>query len=191
MKVMKFIHADPHSGNVFVRKLPHKPNKYTKNCDTSSNINNNNDPAAGFTQLILLDHGLYKSLTPELKYAYSLLWKGLLNQDESNVEKAAKMLGVKNYYMFASMITSKDWHDIMDKSKRDEHMRLAFVNNKEAKKDVQVKFKLYMREILECLQTMNNDILLILKVNEYLRSIDANLGNPVNSFIHIVSLLSI
>ncbi len=109
-----------------------------------------------------------------------------MNQTESDVEKAAKMLGVKNYYMFSSMITSKDWHDIMDKNKKNDQSRFSFVKSTESKNDVQVKFKLYMKEILECLQTMNNDILLILKVNEYLRSIDSNLGNPVNSFIHIV-----
>ena len=74
----------------------------------------------------------------------------------------------------------------MDKKKKDSTDRLAFVNDEKTKKDMQVKFRLYMQEILTCLQTMNNDVLLILKVNEYLRSIDHQLGNPVNSFLHIV-----
>ena len=178
---------------MFVRKLPRAPTNAEHNPDlekggavTSEVTYKVTDPTQGFTQLILLDHGLYRELNADLKYAYSLLWKGILNQNEANVEQGAKLLGVKNYFMFAAMITSKDWQDIMDKKKKDSTDRLAFVNDEKTKKDMQVKFRLYMQEILTCLQTMNNDVLLILKVNEYLRSIDHQLGNPVNSFLHIV-----
>ena len=57
-QIFKFgtVHADPHSGNIFVRR-----DKETKK-----------------TQVVLLDHGLYKYLSPSLRYAYSNLWMGFL-----------------------------------------------------------------------------------------------------------------
>ncbi len=167
----QFLHADPHSGNVFARKV--------------------HDPRTGEheTQIVLLDHGLYKKLDEELKYSYSLLWKGILNQNEEEIRVASLRLGVKNHFMFAAMVTSKDWSDIMNKNERDEHKRLTRGTDKETKTDLQIKFNLYMEEIVRCLQQVDNDLMLVLKVNDYLRNIDGRLGNPVNSFIHIVASL--
>lgn len=165
----QFLHADPHSGNVFARKL--------------------RDDISGHeeTQIVLLDHGLYKELNEEVQYSYSLLWKGILNQNEQDISTASRRLGVKNHFMFAAMVTSKDWSDIMNKNERDEHKRLTRGTDKDTKSDLQIKFNLYMDEIVQCLQQVDNDLMLVLKVNDYLRNIDGRLGNPVNSFIHIVA----
>lgn len=166
--VDQFLHADPHSGNVFARKVTDPRSKEAQ------------------TQIVLLDHGLYKKLDEEIKYSYSLLWKGILNQNEEEIRIATQRLGVKNHFMFAAMVTSKDWSDIMNKNERDEHKRLTRGTDKDTKQDLQVKFSLYMEEIVRCLQEVDNDLMLVLKVNDYLRNIDGRLGNPVNSFIHIV-----
>ena len=165
----QFLHADPHSGNVFARKAQDKKTGKAE------------------TQIVLLDHGLYKKLDEELKYSYSLLWKGILNQNEADIRTASLRLGVKNHFMFAAMVTSKDWNDIMNKNERDEHKRLTRGTDKETKSDLQIKFNLYMEEIVGCLREVDNDLMLVLKVNDYLRNIDGRLGNPVNSFIHIVA----
>ena len=53
-----FVHADPHPGNIHVRKGPN-----------------------GQPQLILLDHGVYSELTEEVRHAYTKLWRGILTQD--------------------------------------------------------------------------------------------------------------
>ena len=121
----------------------------------------------------------------DLAYSYSLLWKGILNQNESDIEKASKLLGVKNYFIFAAMVTNKDWGDIMDKQQKDQFKRLHRETNSVTKEDTQTKFNLYMEEIVKALQEVHPDILLILKVNDYLRAIDGKLGNPANSFLHI------
>jgi aarF domain-containing kinase len=165
----QFLHADPHSGNVFARKFQDPVTKKSE------------------TQIVLLDHGLYKKLDEEIKYSYSLLWKGILNQNEEDIRIATNRLGVKNHFLFAAMVTSKDWNEIMNKNERDEHKRLTRGTDKETKTDLQIKFNLYMEEIVRCLQEVDNDLMLVLKVNDYLRNIDGRLGNPINSFIHIVA----
>ena len=166
-----FIHADPHSGNVFARKVK--------------------EGGKTFTQLILLDHGLYKELKEEQVYSYSLLWKGILKQDEKMIQEASKLLGVKNYFMFAAMITNKDWDVIMDKKRTDVKSRLTLERDEETRQDTVTKFNLYMQEIITCFNEMDNDLLLVLKVNDYLRGIDNHLGNPVNSFLHTVKIVVI
>ena len=49
-----FVHGDPHSGNLFMRKENNK------------------------TKLVLLDHGLYETLDEKFKYSYATLWRGKL-----------------------------------------------------------------------------------------------------------------
>jgi aarF domain-containing kinase len=140
------------------------------------------------TQLVLLDHGLYRVLNDRLRYGYSLLWKGILNQSEDDIKKACKIFGVTNHFMFAAMVTSKDWNDIMDKKKVDNKERLTVrLHDKETKTEAATKAKLYMNLILQSLRELDNDLLIILKVNDYLRAIDNRLGYPANSYLHVVT----
>jgi aarF domain-containing kinase len=50
-----FVHADPHQGNLFIRKLN-----------------------SGKTQVILLDHGLYKEMNNQTRLAYAHLWRAII-----------------------------------------------------------------------------------------------------------------
>lgn len=65
-----FVHGDPHSGNLLVRKS-------SKNED----------------QLYILDHGLYQELTPEVRDSYNRFWLGLILNKEELYARAAKELG--------------------------------------------------------------------------------------------------
>ena len=49
----------------------------------------------GKPELILLDHGLYKELSEDLKVAYSYLWKGIMIQDEQMMKESSMNLGVR------------------------------------------------------------------------------------------------
>lgn len=55
-----FVHADPHAGNLMIRKL--------KN---------------GQDQLVILDHGLYQELDSTLIRNYNEFWLGLILNDPS------------------------------------------------------------------------------------------------------------
>jgi hypothetical protein len=83
------------------------------------------------------------------------------------------------------MITSKDWDIVMDKSKTDHKERLLRTNDQNTKKDTSLKFRLYLREIMQTLQEIDNDFVIVFKINDYLTSIENRLGNPGNSYVHI------
>jgi aarF domain-containing kinase len=81
-----FVHADPHPGNIFVRK----------------------DHKKGF-ELVLLDHGLYRPISKEVRYAYSILWNGIFLQNEEHLKKACEMIGLKreDHKIFTAMVTKQ------------------------------------------------------------------------------------
>ena len=73
-----FLHADPHQGNLYVRK----------------------DPQSNRDQLVILDHGLYRKLDQDFRYNYAKVWMSLLFADMKALEKNCKAMnaGNKMYY---------------------------------------------------------------------------------------------
>lgn len=67
-----FIHADPHPGNLFVRKT---------------------GKGARDIELVILDHGIYTDLPKDTRLSYAKLWRGVLAQDEALVKEASSDLG--------------------------------------------------------------------------------------------------
>ncbi|KAJ8922110.1 hypothetical protein NQ315_004042, partial [Exocentrus adspersus] len=76
-----FVHADPHPGNVLVRRVK------------------------GSTQLVLLDHGLYQQVSDKDRIALSYMWKAIVLNDHVNMKKYANELGVEDYELFAEILT--------------------------------------------------------------------------------------
>lgn len=83
-----FVHADPHPGNIFVRKHASK----------------------GF-ELVLLDHGLYRPISREIRLAYSKLWNGIFLQREDLIQESCQSLGVRreDFKLMTSMVTKQEW----------------------------------------------------------------------------------
>src|SRR3990167_5337149 len=71
--VSGFVHADPHPGNVFVRKNPLSPKNY---------------------HVVILDHGLYRELDEELRITWCHLWKAMIEKDNSKIEYYGEQMGV-------------------------------------------------------------------------------------------------
>uniref|UniRef100_A0A8B9ZZ93 AarF domain containing kinase 5 n=1 Tax=Anas zonorhyncha TaxID=75864 RepID=A0A8B9ZZ93_9AVES len=67
-----FIHADPHPGNVLVRRGPD-----------------------GKAQLVLLDHGLYEFLSERDRSALCQLWRAIVLRDDAAMRSRSAELGVK------------------------------------------------------------------------------------------------
>ncbi|RZC41152.1 putative aarF domain-containing protein kinase 5 [Asbolus verrucosus] len=76
-----FVHADPHPGNILVRRED------------------------GKTQLVLLDHGLYQRLDRENMVALSHMWKAIVLGDHEKMKKYSAHLGVEDYVTFAEILT--------------------------------------------------------------------------------------
>ncbi|XP_076610452.1 putative aarF domain-containing protein kinase 5 isoform X1 [Chaetodon auriga] len=79
-----FIHADPHPGNVLVRRGP--DNK---------------------AELVLLDHGLYEYLSERDRVALCKLWRSIVLRDEAAMKKYSNALGVKEYFLFCEMLLQR------------------------------------------------------------------------------------
>ncbi|XP_041867880.1 uncharacterized aarF domain-containing protein kinase 5 isoform X2 [Melanotaenia boesemani] len=79
-----FIHADPHPGNVLVRRGPDKK-----------------------AELVLLDHGLYEYLSQCDREALCKLWRAIILRDEAAMKKYSTALGVEEYFLFSEMLLQR------------------------------------------------------------------------------------
>ncbi|KAI5756980.1 ADCK5 [Gulo gulo luscus] len=79
-----FIHADPHPGNVLVRKGPD-----------------------GKAQLVLLDHGLYQFLDEKDRAALCQLWRAIILRDDAAMKAHAEVLGVRDYLLFSEVLMQR------------------------------------------------------------------------------------
>lgn len=75
-----FVHCDPNPGNILVRRLP-----------------------SGKPQVVLIDHGLYITLSDKLRLQYARFWKGLITNDTQTLDEVAREWGIPS---------SKPWADV-------------------------------------------------------------------------------
>ncbi|XP_024113639.1 uncharacterized aarF domain-containing protein kinase 5 isoform X1 [Oryzias melastigma] len=79
-----FIHADPHPGNVLVRRGPDKK-----------------------AELVLLDHGLYEYLQERDRESLCKLWRAIVLRNEAAMKKHSHALGVSEYFLFCEMLLQR------------------------------------------------------------------------------------
>jgi len=80
-----FVHADPHPGNILVRK-----NKSSKDA-----------------QLVLLDHGLYETLPTEIRQPLARVWQAVVENDHNAMKKFSSLLGITDYRLFCMALTQR------------------------------------------------------------------------------------
>lgn len=153
-----YVHCDPHPGNVLVRKN-----------------------AAGKTEIVLLDHGLYTQLSSQFRYTYAEFWQAIIKRDVEAIRSAATTLGVGELYgLFACMVTARSWNAIQ------RGMEVSQRNSSEAD-EIKQNAARYMKEITAVLAYVNRQMILIFKTNDLLRNIESVLGtsNSMASFIQM------
>lgn len=156
-----FVHADPHHGNLFMRK---------EKINGKSRL-----------RIVILDYGLFMSLDDKLISNYSLLWRGIFNQNYNLITKACENLDIKDPKIFTSMVTGKAFDEVMDTNeKHDYNKRLKFkkVSNEKVRKFLDDNFK----TILLNLEYGRPEIPLLLKIVSYLKSNDHKLGVDLNTY---------
>ena len=160
------MHCDPHPHNVLVRKHPYRSNK---------------------PQIVLLDHGLYRTLTPEFRHNYTRLWSGIVLSDESIIKEYAKSLNAGAMFtLLAAILTMKPWDDVVS----DDLNRLKRKNTAGEKQLLKSYAMKYFREITIMLANVPSDLLLVLKTNDCLRHLDMRLGSPVNTTLIIAETIA-
>lgn len=78
-----FVHADPHPGNIFVRKQN------------------------GNVQLVLLDHGLYETIDENIRDNLCRFWEAIVLRDYSRMKLYSEKLNVHDFKRFAEILLQK------------------------------------------------------------------------------------
>lgn len=79
-----FVHADPHPGNVFVRK-----------------------GKSGEAEIVLLDHGLYEIVPQQTRTDLCHFWEAIVLRDYAMMKTYSDKLNVSNYRRFAEILLQK------------------------------------------------------------------------------------
>lgn len=139
-------------GNVFIR--PAKDPKHSKyNFD-----------------LVLLDHGLYRELSEDLRSDYAHLWTSLIKGDEEKIRKYAHRVGGTDLYqIFACMLTGREWETI-------ENSDLNSVRETAEVGRISTGAMEYISEVADILGKLPRTVLLLLKTNDLLRHVDEKLN---------------
>ena len=173
-----FFHADPHGGNVLIR--PARPG-------SRSRYN---------FEVVLLDHGLYFDIDPELRANYARFWLSLLKRATPEVtaerRRYAKLIANIDddlYPILESAITGraglegsdpKNPHGVKNRRRAGSLLDMEGGTNltddeqEHIRKTVMEKEGLFV-SILDLLRRLPRRMLMVLKLNDLTRSLDASL----------------
>ncbi|KAJ8041208.1 putative aarF domain-containing protein kinase 5 [Holothuria leucospilota] len=157
-----FVHADPHPGNIFVRK--------------GSN---------GKAELVLLDHGLYEEIPPSVRVPLCHYWKSIILKDEEAMKDNALKMGIKEYLLFAMMLTQRP---INMKARRGLHMTFN-LDPKELRKmgeqmhHLRQRSEEFVERVNDLIHTFPRSLFLVSRNMNTVRSIDRHLGQKVDYLI--------
>lgn len=157
------VHCDPHEANVLLRAEHGKP------------------------VMVLVDHGLYKSLDADFRRQYAALWKSLMLADLSGIKDACRGLGIENdeaYRLFAGILTARPFDEIVERSKDGGSLRRR--PNPDSRSDqaiIRGYAQRFLPNIIALLSVIPRQMLLLLKMNDCLRHIDYVLGSPANTLL--------
>lgn len=99
------------------------------------------------------------------------------------IRESSKELGADFYELFTAIIVNRTYDDIMKKEKlANTKTRLGQQTNVEDRDALKTYAVYYHKDIVHILDVIKRELLLVLKTNNYLKSIDSRLGNPNNSF---------
>jgi len=80
-----FVHADPHPGNILIRKVK------------------------GRTQIVLIDHGLYTHIPNQFRVSLCEFWRASVLRDEVAMEKHADSMRVDGFRLLATILFQRPY----------------------------------------------------------------------------------
>ncbi|KAI3389979.1 hypothetical protein SNEBB_009185 [Seison nebaliae] len=153
------VHADPHPGNVFVRR--------------------NEDHR---TEIVLLDHGLYEHINETLRIDLCHFWKSIVERDLVEMEKYSRKLGVEEYRLFAETLFMRPLY-LDNKSKIMNDMNKMTKEEIElVKMQAQENFDIIMNRLLK---VMPLELLLVFRNLNIVRSIVRKYDAGINRHIEL------
>ncbi|KAI9032462.1 ABC1 family-domain-containing protein [Hyaloraphidium curvatum] len=164
-----FVHADPHPGNVLVRPRVHSAFS----------------PREENFQIVLLDHGLYRTLDAEFRFMYAQLWSALIRGDEEGIEAASRDLVVvldggegPGADEVEAYLEERKHGAEKPKPKPKAASGLARARSSHEKEIVSSVAGTgeFLLDIADILAKVPRELLLLLKTNDLLRAVDEDLG---------------
>ncbi|OAG39555.1 hypothetical protein AYO21_06199 [Fonsecaea monophora] len=150
------VHCDPHPGNIFVRRLPN-----------------------GHSELVLIDHGLYITMSPSFRHQYSLFWKSLMTFDNKTLKEVVSQWGINNAEVFASAALMRPYeggdHSVTT--------RLKGISEHEKKRrqyELQQAMRKGIKEILADETKWPRELIFIGRNMRIVQGNNQYLGSPVN-----------
>jgi aarF domain-containing kinase len=120
-------------------------------------------------EIVLLDHGLYRCLDDQLRTDYAHLWTSLIRGNEEDIQKySLRVGGTSAHRLFASVMTGRAWDTVHTQDLSSER------TSNELEKMTAGAFELLV-DIAGLLANMPRIVLLLLKTNDLLRSVDETL----------------
>uniref|UniRef100_A0A8C4N1E2 AarF domain containing kinase 5 n=1 Tax=Eptatretus burgeri TaxID=7764 RepID=A0A8C4N1E2_EPTBU len=148
-----FIHADPHPGNVLVRK-----------------------GSDGKAELILLDHGLYECLSERDRLSLCQLWHAIVLRNYSEMRKHSLSLGVRDYFLFSEILMQRPL--TMGLSAR----QLTRALTRKERAYMQEMATNHFDRIMKVLKRLPRPMLLVFRNINTVRGINIALGSPVDRY---------
>ncbi|KAF7315635.1 ABC1-domain-containing protein [Mycena indigotica] len=166
-----WFHADPHPGNLLIRSAP-PHSKSTKNFE-----------------IVLLDHGQYFDLDPQLRINYSKLWLSLIapaspstREDRKKYAQLVGNIGPDLYPVFEAALTGRaalegSWEgperpEAFRRGSGLMNMTPQSEQEKEAIRDAVMSQDGVLMSVFDVLRRVPRRILMILKLNDLTRSLD-------------------
>ena len=162
-----FVHVDPHSANLFVT------------------------PTGA---LAVLDHGIYRRLSDELRVNYARLWLAVLAGNRADIQRCTAALGMppERWKVVAVMLALAPGMDIPESG----NARRRLADDKSAARSLASLTPAQRAAASQramalgggiaahsaFLESIPRDLLLVLKANNLLRFVNDQLGAPVNRF---------
>jgi aarF domain-containing kinase len=148
-----FVHCDPHPGNIIIRPHPRH---------------------SSLSQVVILDHGLYVTCSPQFTHDYAVFWKSIFLGDQERMHEISKNWGMSDLQLFASATLQKTWvpgkaTHISEKPSK----LLRSVHNAE-------KAKERLRNFLKNTELVPKELIFIGRNMNCVRANNRSLGSPVN-----------
>lgn len=151
------VHCDPHPGNIFIRRQPN-----------------------GQPELVLIDHGLYVSMTPRFRHQYCQFWKAIMTFDNATLSEITSAWGVRAPDLFASATLMRPYEGGGNSTKSRFTGELKGKTAAERHYEVQDRMRQGIREILSEEASFPRELLFIGRNMRIVQGNNQFLGSPVN-----------
>ncbi len=151
------VHADPHPGNLFLRRTP-----------------------SGSAELVLIDHGLYVSMSPTFRHQYCQFWCAIMTLDSATLSEITSAWGVRAPDLFASATLMRPYEGGDNSTRERITAELKGKTAAERHFEVQERMRQGIRDVLSEEDRFPKALLFIGRNMRIVQGNNQFLGSPVN-----------